>query len=45
MRGFNQHTNIEIFKIFNVALIHPLIFCAKLMITKIQVWKPRGFEN
>lgn len=46
MRGFNQHINIEIFKIFKVALIHPLIFfCAKLMIIKIQVWKPRGFEN
>lgn len=47
MRGFNQHyqhINIEIFKIFKVALIHPLIFCAKLMIIKIQVWKPRGFE-
>lgn len=26
MRGFNQHINIEIFKIFKVALIHPLIF-------------------
>ena len=41
MRGFNQHINIEIFKIFKVALIHTLIFCAKLMIIKIQVWKPR----
>ena len=24
-----------------MALIHPLFFCAKLMIIKIQVWKPR----
>lgn len=41
MRGFNQHINIEIFKKFKVALIDPLIFCTKLMIIKIQVWKPR----
>jgi len=45
MRGFNQQRNIEIFKKFKVALIHPPIFCAKLMIIKIQVWKPQGFEN
>lgn len=41
MRGFNQHINIEIFKKIKVALIDPQIFCAKLMIIKIQVWKPR----